>query len=210
MPGPLPQGHIARLLVGFEGLAAEVEWMVGQLGSEWRELGVSAPLCASAAAAEPAWQWLTEFSADLQINVPPGATVGMIKRLLDLDADGSIQAHAGNGVIGLKVSTNILPLPLGEGRGDISLPLPLGEGRGEGAPPAWLEPFTALLRQRLRPAVAEAGGRLVVLRCPDGAPLTGRDVWGPPGDGAAVMQAIKDRFDPQGILNPGRFSYDNS
>ena len=37
--------------------------------------------------------------------------------------------------------------------------------------------------------------------------LTGRDLWGPPGDGAAVMRAIKDRFDPQGLLNPGRFVY---
>ena len=30
------------------------------------------------------------------------------------------------------------------------------------------------------------------------------DVWGPIGDGLGVMQAIKRRFDPAGLLNPGR------
>jgi FAD/FMN-containing dehydrogenase len=48
---------------------------------------------------------------------------------------------------------------------------------------------------------------MVVLSNPDGADPTCRDLWGPPGDGAAVMRAIKDRFDPQGVLNPGRFVY---
>ena len=48
---------------------------------------------------------------------------------------------------------------------------------------------------------------MVVLCCGDGVELTCHDVWGPPGDGAAVMQAIKDRFDPDGLLNPDRFAY---
>ena len=37
--------------------------------------------------------------------------------------------------------------------------------------------------------------------------LTRDDVWGPPGDAAAVMRALKERFDPAGVLNPGRFVY---
>jgi len=110
-------------------------------------------------------------------------------------------------VIGLKLPSSVLPFPLGEGRTH-SLPLPLGEGRGEGASPEQPHDFALWLRQQLRPAVAEAGGCVVVRRCPAGAELTACEVWGPPGDGAAVMRAIKDRFDPQGILNPGRFIYD--
>lgn len=31
------------------------------------------------------------------------------------------------------------------------------------------------------------------------------DVWGPPGSGARLMHNIKEQFDPQGILNPGRY-----
>ncbi len=30
------------------------------------------------------------------------------------------------------------------------------------------------------------------------------DVWGPVGDGLNIMRAVKNRFDPTGILNPGR------
>ena len=31
------------------------------------------------------------------------------------------------------------------------------------------------------------------------------DVWGPPRDDYAIMQKLKQAFDPKGILNPGRF-----
>ena len=50
-------------------------------------------------------------------------------------------------------------------------------------------------------------GNVVVLSHADNRQLTARDVWGPPGDAATVIRAIKDRFDPQGILNPGRLDY---
>ncbi len=30
------------------------------------------------------------------------------------------------------------------------------------------------------------------------------EVWGPIGDGLAVMKAVKQQFDPAGILSPGR------
>ena len=33
------------------------------------------------------------------------------------------------------------------------------------------------------------------------------DIWGPIGDGLAVMRAIKRQFDPNGILNPGRGAF---
>jgi hypothetical protein len=63
------------------------------------------------------------------------------------------------------------------------------------------------LRERVRPAVSEAGGAMVVLANPPGAELSQADVWGPPAKEAAVLQAIKSGFDPQGILNPDRFVY---
>jgi glycolate oxidase FAD binding subunit len=54
----------------------------------------------------------------------------------------------------------------------------------------------------LRRAVEAEHGHLTVLRQPLPAMLP---VWGQAPDGLAVMQAIKQRFDPNGILNPGRF-----
>jgi glycolate oxidase FAD binding subunit len=32
------------------------------------------------------------------------------------------------------------------------------------------------------------------------------DVFGDPPGGLGIMRALKQRFDPQGILNPGRFA----
>jgi glycolate oxidase FAD binding subunit len=177
--GPRLESSAARLLVGFEGSRSEVDWMVGRLHREWGEWGVQSPLAVDGSQADLLWDWLAAFSAHVQIGVRPGATVEMIRRLLELDPGCSIQAHAGNGVI----------------RAALSL-----------LPPA---EFTALLRGRIRPAAAAAGGKMVVLRYPQEAPLTCRDVWGPPGDGAAVSRAIKDRFDPKGLLNPGRFAYED-
>lgn len=174
---PTRSSTVAQLIVGFEASQAEVDWMVQQLQDEWRGQGVQASVPLRDREAAPLWDWLTESSAQVQISVRPGAMVQMIGRLLRVDPRAAIQAHAGNGVI----------------RTGFSSPIP--------------DRFGELLSSRLRPAVAAAEGKLVVLRCPEGAPLTCRDVWGPPGDGATVMQAIKDRFDPRGLLNPGRFAY---
>ena len=175
--GPMLTSSVARLIVAFEGSRPEVDWMVRRLEEEWQQEGVSPLTTIGHSEAGPMWDWLSEFPAHVQINVSPGTTADMVARLLRLDPGAAIQAHAGNGVIRLRLSPPILA--------------DLGE----------------LMRSRLRPAVAATGGRMVVLCCPNGAQLTRQDVWGPPGDGATVMQAIKDRFDPKGLLNPDRFAY---
>jgi glycolate oxidase FAD binding subunit len=48
------------------------------------------------------------------------------------------------------------------------------------------------------------GGSAVVEQCPLSVKRQ-IDVWGDAPDSLAVMRSIKDRFDPGGILNPGRF-----
>ncbi len=56
----------------------------------------------------------------------------------------------------------------------------------------------------LRAHVARAEGSVVVLQ----APLDIKDsidVWGPIGDALPLMRRVKERFDPESILNPGRF-----
>jgi glycolate oxidase FAD binding subunit len=61
---------------------------------------------------------------------------------------------------------------------------------------------TALLT--LRDEVAKTGGTVAALGCPV-AVKRGLDVWGPPSDAQPLMVRIKQRFDPNGTLNPGRF-----
>ena len=58
--------------------------------------------------------------------------------------------------------------------------------------------------QQTRQIASRYGGSAVVEHCP--LPVKRQiDVWGDAPDSLAVMRSIKDRFDPSGILNPGRF-----
>jgi glycolate oxidase FAD binding subunit len=66
---------------------------------------------------------------------------------------------------------------------------------------------TAMARgiERLRGFVAPVDGGVVVERAPR-ALREAVDPWGPvPPPALAVMRAIKQEFDPSGVLNPGRF-----
>jgi glycolate oxidase FAD binding subunit len=56
----------------------------------------------------------------------------------------------------------------------------------------------------LRERLAARGGGLVLV---GGSPALKRavDVWGPPGDAIGLMRRVKERFDPDRRLSPGRF-----
>ena len=56
----------------------------------------------------------------------------------------------------------------------------------------------------LRTFAGGKGGSLVVLEAPPDV-KTQLDVWGPVGNTLPLMKGLKDQFDPQRILNPGRF-----
>lgn len=68
------------------------------------------------------------------------------------------------------------------------------------SPPESALPFV----DQLRDQVSRSGGSVVALQVPE--VLRGRvDVWGPLPNSTRLMREIKKRFDPQRILNPGRF-----
>ncbi|SNS87274.1 glycolate oxidase FAD binding subunit [Geodermatophilus pulveris] len=56
----------------------------------------------------------------------------------------------------------------------------------------------------LRSALAPHDGTAVVLRAPD-AVRDRLDHWGPVGDALDLMRRVKDRFDPERRMSPGRF-----
>jgi len=56
----------------------------------------------------------------------------------------------------------------------------------------------------LRAALTPYDGTAVVLSAPAGV-REGLDHWGPVGDALDLMRAVKDRFDPDHLLSPGRF-----
>jgi len=56
----------------------------------------------------------------------------------------------------------------------------------------------------VRDFLAEAGGSLVLEEAPAGV-RAHADPWGPPPASFSLMRELKDRLDPEGRLNPGRF-----
>lgn len=97
--GPVLQGNVGRLYVGFEGPTAEVDWMVEQLRAEWASSGATAPMLVPTPRAEPLWRWLAEFPATEQFNVLSSQTIAKTIELLKTDPTCAIQAHAGDGIV---------------------------------------------------------------------------------------------------------------
>ncbi|MEE8465866.1 MAG: FAD-binding oxidoreductase, partial [Dehalococcoidia bacterium] len=65
------------------------------------------------------------------------------------------------------------------------------------------EPFLNTIRG-IQQIAHRYGGSALVEHCP--LPVKAQiDVWGDPPDSLAIMRRIKAKFDPAGILNPGRF-----
>jgi glycolate oxidase FAD binding subunit len=59
------------------------------------------------------------------------------------------------------------------------------------------------LVREIRNLAEKTGGFLSLLEAPDKIKHK-VDVWGYTGNALSVMQALKQKFDPQNILNPGR------
>ena len=68
-------------------------------------------------------------------------------------------------------------------------------------------PSDEVLRDALkqaRDATHAAGGTMIVERCP-AVVKTGFEVWDEVGDSLSIMRRLKDQYDPNNVLNPGRF-----
>ncbi|MFN3477144.1 MAG: FAD-linked oxidase C-terminal domain-containing protein, partial [Candidatus Methylomirabilales bacterium] len=75
---------------------------------------------------------------------------------------------------------------------------------GDTASPERFQPGVAEAVNRLRSFAQEAEGSLVVLKAPP--EVKNRvEVWGEVGKSLALMEGLKEQFDPKRILNPGRF-----
>jgi glycolate oxidase FAD binding subunit len=180
--GMATAGTLARLAVGLEGTAAEVDWMIDRLAGEWRTLGVTATHSLEGDKAAALWTELGGFPAAApaplvaRASVLPSRTVEFVRLLQAVDPEISIQAHAGNGIVIGRFS------------------------KFEAAD------VSRQLVGRLQPAAKLAGGQLVVLSSTLGG-LTHQAVWGGAIASTPWMSKVKRQFDPKGLLNPGRFVY---
>ncbi len=179
---------LTTLVVRLEGTATEVGWMQDQLASEWFEQGFQDFCTLEESATAELCEALVEFPeqgigaeaepSPLVVKVTvPPSAVAAICQLL-LQHDPQCTIQA---------------------------------HAGNGVLVARFASFSAadltgVLMGKLRPAATNLGGNLVVLRSQFEG-LTRQIVWGGRLSCFALMEAIKQQFDPHGILNPGRFVY---
>ena len=195
----------AALLIGFDGIAEQVEWQCAELptilgagarvdtrvldGAERDALWQAAGLLPRAA--------LPEVTGVMKWGVLPT----QVAELIDSGGDvarrhgltAAFTAHAGMGIV-----TAIL----GSSSGGSSGGGPGGGGPGGGAAVAATSVAAAL--GDWRALVHAAGGHAML----EWAPLAVKErvpVWDPPGAPQRIMARLKAELDPRGTLNPGRF-----
>jgi glycolate oxidase FAD binding subunit len=175
-------GEDLALAVGFEGTRVEVDWQVQRLEQEWRELGVAQSAKLEDFAADTLWRRLTEFPA-----AAPSPLV----------LQASLRPSAVTRFVALmRELDSAASLQAHAGNGVVLV-------RFAEFPP---EGLTRTLIGRLQPAATAADGHIVILSNPGGAEMTHHSVWGGPAP-FWLMGEVKRKFDPRGILNPGRFVY---
>ncbi len=179
----------AALAVWFEGVEQAVERQVREVQERGASWGATTSAALADADAAALWERLVGFqaldrdplnTALLKLSVLPsdvGAAMANVTEVGEQVALRVLQvADAGSGIVYVRV------------------------GQPEDGP----EAVFAWALWALQTELVRRWGNSVVLSCPvvakENLPLWGRE---PPG--LAVMQALKERFDPRGILNPGRF-----
>lgn len=186
LPGlpPIADSAAGRLLVGLEGTAREVEWMIQRLRQEWQEQGATATQLVEGSEFESLRTRITAFGCGtppagivLKFNLLPSRVVGVAELVRSRFPAASVACRAGSGIV-----LALLP------------------------DTAVHELAKSLLRD-FQPAAVAAGGRVSVWNSPSPEELTRQTAWGSTRDDDSVMQIVKRQFDPHNLLNPGRFIF---
>ena len=177
----------AALLIGVDGIPEQVEWQCAEVGRLLASLGVVDTRVLDGAARDEVWRALGEIGrsafGDVAALMKWGVLPSQLAEALEQGAAiaqknglrAALTAHAGVGIATAVLSGD---------RADVN------------AVVATLTEWRAM--------VVGAGGHALV----EWAPLAVKEriaVWDAPGPAARIMKGIKERLDPRGILNPGRF-----
>jgi glycolate dehydrogenase FAD-binding subunit len=177
-----------RLTVVFEGIrpgveaqAAAAAELLGRVGTA----AVAGPGETDAALAELGVRPFEKADVGVKVACPPSELGAVLADLRDgpLGWAGSVSAHAGTGVLWMASDAR---------EGEL-------EASGGRVVPALAEGITAA-----RERVAACGGSLVLSKAPPELKRA-TDAWGPAGDALELMRRVKERFDPDRRLSPGRF-----
>jgi glycolate oxidase FAD binding subunit len=179
------EGH--ALVVLFGEVENAVRWQVEELKRLWASLGIMSVTPGDSSDQKSLWDLLSDDepftqgfrnrSVKLKINGFPSQLQELVQQLDLLGKDLLIKSHAGSGIT----------------QAYLHLSDSSAEQRGvvQGV-------------QRLRSFLKPFRGSVVV----ELAPLALKkmmDVWGHDSKDRLLMQRIREKYDPAGILNPGRF-----
>jgi glycolate oxidase FAD binding subunit len=175
------------VLMGVDGLAEQVEWQCAEVARLLAPLGLTGSRVLEGAARDGMWRALGDLGRAGAEDMAAAARWGLLPtqcpEMME-QAAGVAQRNGLRAAITAHAGVGIARAVLAGGRGDAS-------------------PVVATLTE-WRGMLDGAGGHLLV----EWAPLAVKEriaVWDSPGPALRVMQRIKERLDPQGILNPGRF-----
>jgi len=179
-------GGGAGLLVGLDGIAPQVEWQVNELARLLGSCGLVEQRVLDGPAREETWRALAALGR------PGGDAVAAVMRWALLPTQTAELMEAGAGVArrhGLEAA-----MTAHAGVGIVTAVLSGGADPG---------PVAAALEEWRRLVTGASGHAMVAW-----APLAVKErvpVWDTPGPTLRLMRSIKERLDPHGILNPGRF-----
>ncbi|HJU01827.1 MAG TPA: FAD-binding oxidoreductase [Actinomycetes bacterium] len=182
-------GWPGRLTVLFEGIqpgveaqAAAAAELLGRVG----EAAVAGPGGVEAALEQLGALPFEKAEYALKATFPPAELAGALEDLV-----GGRLRFAGVGGVSVHAATGVLWMASGLREGDLPADSPGFSMVAGGITEA-------------RELIAARGGSLVLVK---GSPELKRavDVWGPPGDAVGLMRRVKERFDPDRRLSPGRF-----
>lgn len=164
------------LVVGFAGAAADVRWMLDQLRRQWLDAGVAPSAIEPVEPFERLCESAAAWPAEVLVATRPSRLFAAITALGGVVTELPWMARAGEGVLHLRV--------------------------GPRTPPVW----QSFVRERIvEPLAEDPMARVAVIRPPAGTSFAPSEAWRPSRDEAVVWAALKEKFDPRGILNPGRF-----
>ncbi|HLJ94330.1 MAG TPA: FAD-binding oxidoreductase [Gemmataceae bacterium] len=168
------------LVIGFEDNRPTVEWQVQQILQELCAAGIAAIETRTALAAEPLWQVLTELPYHRPARLTFKANV--LPRTV---AAFCLQAEELPGQFLLQAHSGD-GIVLGRTDKDLTLEQ------------------TQTLLNNLQGSAWTGQGNVILLRCPTEWKRK-LPVWGAGRGDGWLMRAVKEKLDPRGLFNPGRF-----
>jgi glycolate dehydrogenase FAD-binding subunit len=182
----LGQGAGAALLVGLDGIAEQVDWEVAELSRLLGPIGLGETTVLDGAARDDAWRGLAGLGRPGHERVAAVMKWAVLPTQVAELMEAGAAAAQRNGLVGA--------LTAHAGVGIVTAVL--AGGTNPNAVVSTLTEWRALVNR--------VDGHAMI----EWAPLAVKErvaVWDAAGPTLRLMKGIKERLDPRGILNPGRF-----